>query len=150
MKRKACFIDWWKLYVSCMIWSIISKLFLNFSLWRLSVGSLGSSQSLTTSPPLPPLWKRDKGHKHSCVLLVQPVPNTQHRKRHRQHDVHQGLCQARMIFHLWAESLQGCCRVWSSSSHVFLMFPTWGKVDVLEAGQVDSSKTRFAVELRVG
>lgn len=100
MKRKACFIDWWKLYVNCMIWSIISKLFLNFSLWRVSVGSLGNSQSLTTSQLLPPLWKTDKGHKHGCVLLIQPVPNTPCRKRHGQHDVHQGLWQARMIFHL--------------------------------------------------
>lgn len=82
MKRKACFTDWWKLYDSSMIWSIISKFLLNLSLQRISDGSLGNSQpqSLTMSQPPPSLWKRDQGYENGCVLLVQPVLNTQHKK----------------------------------------------------------------------
>lgn len=160
MKRKACFIDWWKLYDRSMIWSIISKLFWTSPFRESLMAAWGiHSLSLTMSQPLPPVWKRDQGYEHSCILLgnrtehaVQekmwvawcsagPLPN-----RNDLPPLVSGITATLLQSLVFQQPVSHARK----QTHVFLMFPTWGKMDRLEAEQVNPSKMRFAMGLRNG
>lgn len=124
MKRKACFIDWWKVYDSSMIWSIISKLFLNFSFQRVSDSSLGSSASKANNIPAPPsFWKRGCGvgtavswsfnlsWKHCIGKVMGSMMFSEAFAK-------QNWCSSWQV-----ELPQSCCKVWFASN----LFPMQGK-----------------------
>lgn len=95
-----------------MIWSITSKLFLNFSLARLQrqAKEMAASQfSSVTGITTPAEEEADERHGH--VLLVYLASESCHRKGHGQHEV-QPLPNGNHLAEIntFLQALQCCCR----------------------------------------